>query len=222
MRLRFNLTIPLLAALSPPFICYAQVGTPNQPDVLAKLFVDAVNSKSAERRLALLHSKSKACIDAQTQPYYDWILSRQLKYVIPVGKYKVAVEPLTGEQSLPSDGRSDYPLRPSHQLQIDFDTDPYSSTSVVLLIVRDGGRWYEVLPCPRPDAIADIWAAEARRAKRERKVESMVAGLHDPLRAEIIALARQGRRIEAINKYRDTTGQDLTTAKQVVDLLIRK
>jgi hypothetical protein len=119
----------------------------------------------------------------------------------------------------PSDGKSDYPLRPSHQLQIDFDTGPYSATSVVMLIVRDGARWYEVLPCPRPDAIAGIQAIEAKRAEQERKVESLVAGLADPLRAEIVALARQGRRIDAIKKYRDATGQDLTTAKQVVDLL---
>ena len=142
-----------------------------------------------------------------------------MKHVIPA-KHKVAAEPLAGKQSLPSEGKSDYPLRPSHQLQIDFDTGPYSSTSIVLFIVRDGARWYEVLPCLRPDAIAGIPAIEAKRAEQARKVESLVAGLNDPLRAEIIALARQGRRIDAINKYRNATGQDLTTAKDVVDLLV--
>jgi hypothetical protein len=206
-------------ALVLPLICHAQVGSPDQPEAFARLFVDAINSKSAERRLALLHPKSKACIDAQTQPYYDWIFSRQLKYIIPA-KYKVAAQPLAGKQALPSDGKSDYPLRPSHQLQIDFDTGPYSTTSIVLLIVRDGARWYEVLPCPRPDAIAGILAIEANHAEHERKVKSLVAGLTDPLRAEIITLARQGRRIDAINKYRDATSQDLTTAKEVVDLLV--
>ena len=218
MRLRINLTT-LGFALSLPLICHAQAGSPDQPEAFVGLFVDAINSKSAERRLALLHPKSKACVNAQTQPYYDWIFSRQLRHVIPA-KYKVAAEPLAGKQSLPSDGKSDYPLRPSHQLQIDFDTGPYSSTSIVLFIVRDGARWYEVLPCPRPDAISSIPAIEAKRAEQARKVESLVAGLPDPLRAEIIALARQGRRIDAINKYRDATGRDLTTAKDVVDLLV--
>jgi hypothetical protein len=199
-------------------ICHAQAGSPDQPEAFARLFVDAVNSKSPERRLALLHPKSKACINAQTQPFYDWIFARQSKRAIPA-KYKAAAEPLAGKQSLPSDGKSDYPLRPSHQLQIDFDTGPYSSTSIVLFIVRDGARWYEVLPCPRPEAISGIPAIEAKRAEQERKVESLVAGLTDPLRAEIIALARQGRRIDAINKYREASGQDLTTAKEVVDLL---
>jgi hypothetical protein len=218
MRLRFNLTILELALLL-SLICHAQASSPDQPEAFARLFVDAINSKSAERRLALLHPKSKACINAQTQPYYDWIFSRQLKHVIPA-KYKIAAKPLAGKQALPSDGKSDYPLRPSHQLQIDFDTGPYSATSIVLLIVRDGARWYEVLPCPRPDAIAGIPAIEAKRAEHERKVKSLVAGLTDPLRAEIITIARQGRRIDAINKYRDATGQDLTTAKEVVDFLV--
>ncbi|MGE5304717.1 MAG: hypothetical protein ACM3TN_15515 [Alphaproteobacteria bacterium] len=136
MNLRFNLTT-LGLALSLPLICHAQAGSPDQPKAFAGLFVDAINSKSAERRMALLHPKSKACINAQTQPYYDWIFSRQLKQVIPA-TYKVAAQPLTGKQPLPSDGKSDYPLRPWHQLQIDFDTGPYSTTSIVLLIVRDG------------------------------------------------------------------------------------
>jgi hypothetical protein len=218
MRLRFNLAT-LGLALWFPLICQAQGGSANQPEALAKLFVDAINSKSADRRLALLHPKSRACINAQTQPYYDWIFSRQLKHVIPAANYKVAATPLSGKPALPSDGKSEYPLNPSHQLQIDFNTGPYSSTSIVLFIVRDSARWYEVLPCPRPDAVAGIRAIEAKRAERERNIESLVARLGDPLRAEITALARQGRRIDAIKRYRDATGEDLTTAKDVVDLL---
>lgn len=219
MQRKLNL-VTLGLALWLPLICHAQGGSSNQPEAFAKLFVDATNSKSAERRLALFHPKSKACITAQTQPYYDWIVSRQLKHVIPAAKYKVEATPLSGKQPLPSDGKSEYPLRPSHQLQIDFDTGPYSSTSIVLFIVRDGARWYEVLPCPSPDAIAGIRAIEAKRAEQERKVESLIARLADPLRAEIISLARQGRRIDAIKKYRDATGEDLTTAKDVVDSLV--
>ena len=68
MRLRFNLTT-LGLALSLPLICHAQVGSPDQPEAFARLFVDAINSKSAERRLALLHPKSKGCINVKTQPF---------------------------------------------------------------------------------------------------------------------------------------------------------
>ena len=76
MLLRINLTT-LGFALSLPLICHAQASSPDQPEAFARLFVNAINSKSPERRLALLHPKSKACVNAQTQPYYDWIFSRQ-------------------------------------------------------------------------------------------------------------------------------------------------
>lgn len=215
MRHRITLGLVLLS----PLWCSAQVADPGQPEAFAKEFVEAVNSKNAERRLALLHPQSRACINAQTQPYYDWIFSRQSRHVIPAA-YKVTTNPVPGDTPLMSDGRSDYPLRPTQQLQIDFETGPYRSTSIILLIARDGAGWREVLPCPRPDAIAGIRVVEAERAQQERRVRSLVAKLADPLRAEIIALARQGRRIDAIKKYRAATGEDLSTAKSVVDLLV--
>lgn len=194
-------------------------GQANQAEGFAQLFVDAINSKSPDRRLALLHPRSKACINAQTQAYFDYIFSRQAKHVIPAAKYKSFVGGLSGEAVVAADGRSDYPLRPTHQLQIDFATGSNSSTSIVVLLVQDGASWYEVLPCPRPDAIASVRAAEANRADHEQRVKSLVAKLADPLRSEIVALARKGQRIDAIRKYRDISGEDLSTAKSVVDTL---
>ncbi len=215
MRHRIILGLALLS----PLLCIAQATDSGRPETFAKEFVDAVNSKSTERRLSLLHPKSRVCVNVQTQPYYDWIFSRQLRQVIPAA-YKVTTKPVPGEKALVSDGRSDYPLRPTQQLQIDFETGPYSSTSIILLIVHDGTRWYEVLPCPRPETITYVKAAEAERSKQELRVRSLVAKLADPLRAEIIALARKDQRIDAIKKYRDATGEDLSTAKYVVDLLV--
>lgn len=211
--------IALLAVLLSPLWCYAQVADPGRPEAFAKEFVDAVNSKNTERRLALLHPKSRACINAQTRPYYDWIFTRQSRHVIPA-VYKVTMNPVPGDAALMSDGRSDYPLRPTQQLQIDFETGPYRSTSIILSIARDGAEWREVLPCPRPEAIAGIRAVEAERAQQEQRVRSLIVKLVDPLRAEIIALARKGQRIDAIKKYREATGEDLSTAKSVVDLLV--
>lgn len=217
MPMRYRIVLGL--ALLSPLWSSAQVTEPDRPEAFAKEFVDAVNSKNTERRLALLHPKSRACINAQTQAYYDWMFSRQSKHVIPAA-YKITTNPVPSDTPLMSDGRSDYPLRPTQQLQIDFETGPYRSTSIVLLIARDGASWREVLPCPRPDAIAGIRAVEAERAQQERRIQSLIAKLADPLRSEIIALARKGQRIDAIKKYRDATGEDLSTAKSVVDLLV--
>lgn len=209
-----------LFLLLPAMASAAQAGNLNSAGGLAQSFVEAINSKNQERRLALLHSRSKACINVQSQPYYDWIFSRQAKHVIPDAKYRSLVEPLVGAQVLAADGKSDYPIRPTHQLQIDFDTGPNNSTSIVLLIVRDGASWYEVLPCPRPETIASVRTAEMSRAEHDARVKVLIGKLADPLRGEIIALARKGQRIDAIKKYREASGEGLSIAKSVVDTLV--
>ena len=48
----------------------------------------------------------------------------------------------------------DYPVRPTHLLQIDFATGSNSSTTLLLQVVREGQEWREVVPCPRPETIA--------------------------------------------------------------------
>ena len=141
-----------------PLVCGAQADDPKKPEVLAKRFVDAVSSKSTEQRKAILHPKSLACINAQTQLFYDWIFSRQFQYAIRPN-YKSAAAAIARDEVPDLEGEADYPLVPTHQLQIDFDTGPFSGTTIVLLIAYDARRWSEVLPCPRPETIAKMKAA---------------------------------------------------------------
>jgi hypothetical protein len=218
MHARLNLTT-LGIALSFPLICYAQGVAPERPEAFAERFVGALRAKNSEQRIALMHPASRACINAQTQPYYDDIFSRQSKYAV-TANYKVRVTPVPADGPLMFEDRLYYPLRPTHMIQIDFDTSPYSGASIILQAVYAGARWYEASPCPRPETTPAMQAAKEQRAKQAQRVESLAAQLADPLRAEVVALAKSGRRIDAINKYRDATGEDLTTAKDVVDLLV--
>lgn len=57
---------------------------------LASRFLAALRSKDISRRLAILHSRSRACISPETQPHFDWIFSRQLRLVVSA-EYKVLV-----------------------------------------------------------------------------------------------------------------------------------
>jgi hypothetical protein len=57
--------------------------------------------------------------------------------------------------------------------------------------VKDGGRWYEVLPCPQPKAVAMTKSNEPKNRELEPRGKLLVAELKDPLRAEIISLARE-------------------------------
>lgn len=199
--------------------CSAQVGGPDRPEAFAKQFVEALRSKNPEQRKALMHPKSLACINAQTQPFYDDMFSQQSKYAV-TAHYKVRVTTIPADQPLMFEDRLYYPLRPTHLIQIDFDSGGYSGTAIILQAVYMGSRWYEASPCPRPETIPMMQAAKEDRAKQAQRAQSLAGQLADPLRAEIIALAKKGQRIDAIKKYAAASGEDLSTAKQVVDLLV--
>jgi len=157
-------------------------------------------------------------MNSETQPYYDWIFSRRERLVTPVG-YKVTAIPISrvpGE--LPSDGKSDYPVRPTHQLQIDFGTATKGAT-VLLFVAQAGGAWREVLPCPRSDVVAQAKANQIAGQQLAEKVDTLVRGMPVELRAEITALLQAGRKVDAIKRYTAATHEDLSTAKSVIESL---
>jgi len=201
-----------------PLACRAQSDDPKHPEVFARRYVDAVGSKNPERFKALLHPKCLACINAQNQEFYDSVFSNWLKETIPAN-YKTTVEPVARDQWLLLENELVYPLRPSHQVQIDFNTGAYSSTTEVLFVVYDAGRWQQVLPCPGPDTIAKMRVHKEESAKQDRRAQQLAANLPDPLRVELMDLLRKGQRVDAMKRYAAASGEDLTMAVRVVELL---
>ncbi|MGW4023766.1 hypothetical protein [Streptomyces sp. NPDC005009] len=65
--------------------------------------------------------------------------------------------------------------------------------------------------------------ADRRAARVERRLDAVMRhlGLHEeiPGRDEILALVREGKKIQAIKLYRENTGADLVEAKRAVDRL---
>ncbi len=208
---------------------FACIGLPLSPgahasdvvsgEAFAQAFVAALNSHDAGRQAQIAHPLSRACMTPQAQPYFDWIFSRRSRYSIP-GGYKSSVMPFPGNATLSPDGRSDYPIRPTHQLQIDFERGPYDSASIVVMLASDNGRWYEVLPCPRPETVVSAKASNAHRAEQENRARDVAAKLSAQSRKEALVLAREGRRVDAIKHIAATTGEDLAVAKRVLELLM--
>lgn len=190
------------------------------PESFADELVKAIRSKNSQLRKAVLHKKTRACINSQTQPYFDWIFTRQFRYAIPE-EYKVSTQPLSGP-ARSSLEKSPYPVVPTHQIQIDFATGPYRSTSIVVLATKDGGNWREILPCPSPEAVAGAQRSSAETERQNRRINMLAAQVREPLRSEIIAMARAGRRIDAIRKYAAATGEDLVIARGVVEHLVQE
>lgn len=179
--------------------------------------VKAIRSKSKVQRMAVLHPKSLACINSSTQPYFDWIFSRQFRYQLP-DTYRVSSAPLSGLPAIQPD-KAVYPVTPTQQVQIDFTVNPTKSISIVVLAAHDGKRWREVLPCPTAEAVAVAKNSSVEKDRQNRRIHELASSLSAPLRAELLAMIKAGRRVDAIRRYAAVSGQELVIAKGVVDLL---
>jgi hypothetical protein len=68
--------------------------------LLAQQPVETVNHKSVSEQKAILHPRSRACIRAQRQPYFDGIFSRRMENDIP-SSYAVKTEERSPESCFP-------------------------------------------------------------------------------------------------------------------------
>lgn len=194
------------------------VADPQWPEDFAARFVEAVRSGEPARPLALLHPTSRARINAQTQTYYDWIFGRQARTVI--GAYRASAQPLDClAPVLPPDGQSDYPVRPSHQLQIDFAGTTQSGAVPILFVVHEKAGWREVLACPRGDVVARMRERQQEDAALAKKVDALRQAMPAAQRGELLALLRDGRKVEAIRRYAAASDEELLVAKRVVESL---
>lgn len=73
--------------------------------------------------------------------------------------------------------------------------------------------------CPKPETVAAAKAASQARAQHRQKVERLLKDVSPKVKDEVVALLKDGRRIDAIKAYRAASGEDLVTAKSVVDAI---
>jgi len=91
---------------------------------------------------------------------------------------------------------------------------------IIRYLAPSGVNWYFVFPCPNAEGLALFQENESRAAAQREKVAKLVADLQDPLRAELLRLLNQHRKIDAIHRYQQAAGVDLTEAVQVIQSLI--
>ena len=189
------------------------------PELFAPRLIEAVLSQDPERHLAILHSPSRACVNPQTQPYFDWIFSRQTR-LVGRGTYKVTTRVIAPRAAaLPTDGHSDYPTRPTHEVQIDFIRGQSSSSTVLLFVASEAAHWREVPPFPHGDVIAQARARQAAQGWQEQTVGTLLSAMPRGLRAELLTLLQSGRKVDAITRDASATGEDITTSKTLVEAL---
>ena len=124
-------------------------------------YVAAVNSREVERWRRLVHPKSLACITDQNRDFFDDMAARALRRTLS-GPYRIVSVRALGKGAPPGmpPAMGSYPVQPTHQIQIDLDTGPTSSVTVIRDLALSNGVWLEVLPCPTVEGLAAFRAAK--------------------------------------------------------------
>jgi len=209
------LTLLLLAAAP------AMADSPDRPLEFAPRLVAAINGKNVDRRKELLHPKTLACITPQTQPFIEDWLADQFRYSIPAS-YKSRFDVIPADRALSVADGVTFPLRPTHQVQIDWETGPQQGVTFVAMVAYTESGWREVWPCISPQKVPAMQTAKEMRRQQDERVQSLAAKMPQALRAEVTRLVAEGRKIDAIKRYQDATKEDLSTSKAVVERITPK
>ena len=205
-------------ALALILVAVPVVGQDNPADqAFVTKFVEAVR-QGAAARLALVHAKARACATGAVGEWWNVSVTRQAKEGVPV-QYQWTLKPIPADEQPPFAEGFDYTVKPTHILQIDMRPKPYTFRTMLVRLARAGDRWAEVVPCAKPETQAKIRAALAAKAKQAERVKGLVATMPAPLRAKVLAEIRDGHTVSAAKTYAQESGEDLTTATEVVDLL---
>lgn len=182
--------------------------------------VDAINRKDDDARKSLMQPDALACSQAQKQAMAEGAYVPKWN-PIPAN-YRWQISPMPAGMTGWFPDKFDYPVRPTHQLQIDFDTAPARSQSIVLQLVRSGNGWREVTGCPKAQTVVEAKAAAKARGQQEARIRSLTTSIAPKLKAEVLRHLADGRKVDAILHYRDATNEDLAVAKGVVEQLMQE
>ena len=185
---------------------------------LSPAYVNALRSREASKIARFLHPRVQACRSPQNEEYFDRVLTAE-KDLDLAGDYRIAkIDPWNKPMpllGLPEDGFL-VPVQPAYELQISLAG---GHTEVLRFLAQTHGSWYLVYPCPNPKGMAFMHERMVQEEQQREQIARRSAELHDPQRAELKTLLKEGQIVNAIKRYQSATNTDLTTAKLVIDTL---
>jgi hypothetical protein len=197
------------------FLCSSSVAqTTNspvqkQPASMRELVVEylaARNAKDLPRLKSLLHPKSLECITAENKDFYDDRITLLLNEDRVPTNYELKITPIRGTDELPQNRYFEFPVRPSHQIEIKYSLGE-DNGMIVLAVVHESGRWYEVDSCATRETLKNYREGEAARRAQAEKVKALVTAIKEPLRSELRALIREQKYQTARARYEQAAGQ---------------
>jgi len=186
----------------------------------ADQYVAAARARDAAWYRKLIHPKSLACITDDNRDFFDDWMARAFRWKWE-GPYRIAAVRALAKDASPTMPASmaRYPVAPTHQIQIDLQMSATRAGTLVAEIAPVGTTWYQVVPCPTAQGLAAFRSTKQANAAQEAKAQSLAQGLAAPLRAELLGLLKEGKRIDAMRRFSAETGEDITTARRVIDVL---
>jgi hypothetical protein len=204
----------LLALAATPALAQTEAGD------FVKALVDAINSKQADNRMALMNTESLKCANPGQRQVLEEQFARQSRFPIP-GTVAWRLTAARPGKPMFSD-RFDYPVRPTHILQLDVKGENSESMYVVLQLARQGGEWREIAGCPKAGTVAPDQRVAAAKAGADDKAELLVKTMSPKLKEALVALIRADQKDAAVRVYREASAQDEATARAVIDRLAKQ
>jgi len=184
----------------------------------ARDLMAAINARTVEARAALVHPRARPCITGEVGEWWRESVLRQGRPPVPADStWKIT--PLSPDDAQAASDRFDWPITPTHVLQLDVTDAPSRSRTLLFRLVQEGGRWVEVVPCAKQETVVAMRAVRAETARRAERAKALAASTWPELRERVLQLYRSGSRIEAYKTYARESGEDLTIAREVVDVL---
>ena len=209
--------LALAFLLAPSLVSHAQFpySLPLTPDVksFAAQYVAAINAKDSAKLWSYLAPESRACVTPENRDVYNTLFAVQMEETIPRG-YMLNLTPVNENNAKAMAGQPYFPVKPEHQLQIDYQIGN-DSYGIVLFLVRENGRLYAAQPCATAKFIAEFRAGAPDR----EKFKQTAAQIQDPLRAQLLALIAQHDTAAANSRYKEATSSDYHTAVLVINAL---
>lgn len=213
---RWKVAMCFIFALSGCSFSRSQIDShPSTIEELVSRFVTATNARDANGLNALLHPKSLACITPENRDFYDRALAVSMREPIPQG-YHFTDTALSEKDKPPADGYGVFPVRPTHQIQIEYTNGVENHGIVVFWLVRENGLWYKDDPCISAEVIKQFHDDLPNINARENATKALVAQMPPPLLSELKSLIREGKTATASRRYAEAAGKDGDTSLLVI------
>ena len=213
----FSMVFLLLTSCTPEGAKPANASPTRRPatdEEFIQSFVAATRSGNPANVRDLVHPECLRQVDKGKEQFFADRLAREANLSIPANP-KATITTIPADAPLPFEGPFVYPVRPTRTIQIDFEDPERGSKAVIRQVVMDDGGWWLVIPFPTDETLTQI-QTRAQDEQSEQPSRTLARNVTEPLLGELRALLRSGRKIAAIERYREVSGEGLRVAKSVI------